>query len=125
MSDRRPKSEQIPIPKEWRTVVCRILHDRGAKGRKNIIITSRASSDWSLAFPGGFPWDLPAALEDVLKDDSILGRRVPDIRPPGEAYEFMFTHLGKLMYGKANLLTPARKVVVVISAHIPNKGDKL
>jgi len=64
-------------------------------------------------------------LEKVLQDDSIRRRRVPDIVPPGEAYEFMFTHLDKLMYGKVNLLTPARKVVIVISAHIPNKGDKL
>jgi len=105
--------------------VCRILHDRGDKGRKNILITERAKNDWDVAFPGGYPWDLPAALEDVLQDDSIRGRCVPDIKPPGEAYEFMFTHSGKLMYGKVNLLTPERKVVIVISAHIPYKGDKL
>ena len=125
MNSRLKKSEPNPIPKEWRMIVCRILHDRGSKGRKNILITERAKNDWGVAFPGEYPWDLPATLEDVLQDDSIQGRCVPDIKPPGEAYEFMFTHSGKLMYGKVNLLTPERKVIVVISAHIPNKGDKL
>lgn len=126
MSDMSKKSEPIPIPKQWRTIVCNILHGRHDKNsRRNIIITARANGDWSMAFPGGFPWDLPAALEDALKDDSILGRHVPNIKPSGEAYEFMFTHLGTLMYGKVNLLTPEKKCVIVISAHIPNKGEKL
>jgi len=102
-------------------MVCGILRNRG----KNVTVTQRAQHEWQMAFLDAYSWDLFVALEDAIKDDAILGRLVPDIVPPGEAYEFFFTFKGKQMYGKVNLLTPERKAVIVISAHIPNKGDKL
>lgn len=79
-----------------------------------------------MAFPDAYPWDLFGALERALADDALAGRPVADIRPPGEAYEFLFTHEGTWMYGKVNLLLPERRAVIVVSAHVPmKKGDSL
>jgi hypothetical protein len=78
-----------------------------------------------MAFPNGYPWDLLNALEAALADASLTGRRIADIRPPGEAYEFMFAHDGKTLYGKVNLITSGPRTVMVVSAHTPNRGDSL
>lgn len=78
-----------------------------------------------MAFPDGYSWDLFVALEAALADAGLTGRRIADIRPPGEAYAFMFIHGGKRLYGKVNLITSGPAVVMVVSAHIPNKGDSL
>ena len=117
-----PKPEPRPIPPEWRKVVRAILRGRN---RKSLLITDRAVHEWSMAFPDAYLGDLYETLERTLADDGILGRRVPDMRPPGEAYEFMFFHEGVRLYGKVNLILPDRKAALVVSAHLPNKGDTL
>jgi hypothetical protein len=78
-----------------------------------------------MAFPNGYPWDLLNALAVAFADSNLTGRLVADIRPPGEAYEFVFAHGGKTLYGKVNLITSGSRTVMVVSAHAPNKGDSL
>ncbi len=88
-------------------------------------MTQLAKDEWSTAFPDAYLGDLYDALERNLGDDGIKGRAIADIRPPGEAYEFMFTYQGTILYGKVNLLLPDSRIVLVVSAHLPRKGDTL
>jgi hypothetical protein len=110
------------IPRPWRETVRDILHRRCAK---DIIPTKRARDDWMAACPDAFLSDLYTALETTLDDDGLLGRLVPDLTPRGEAHEFMFFFGGRQFYAKLNLVLPERKVVWVVSAHPPYKGDQL
>lgn len=111
-----------PIPRGWRDAVRHILH---ARAWNRITVTIRAQHEWDMTFPCGYPWDLFDALEKTVARTDLVGRRIPDLRPPGEAYEFFFEHDGKTLYGKVNLLLPERKTVIVVSAHPPYKGKDL
>jgi len=109
------------IPAEWRRAVCAALAERGDR----VQITKRAKLDWVSAFPCAFEYELYTVLEETLKGETVEGRRVDGMRPEGETYEFFFEFENRRVYGKINLLTPERRIVLIISSHIPNKGDEL
>jgi hypothetical protein len=109
------------IPAAWRTSVRAALAERGERVR----ITQRAKHEWEAAFPHAFAYQLYTVLEETLASETVKGRRVENMHPEGEAYEFFFEFEGRKVYGKINLLTPERRIVLVISSHIPNKGDGL
>jgi len=115
------KTSEAPIPKEWRDAVVHVFRTRN---KSAIIVTDRTQHEWDMAFPSAYPWDLYTALEAALGRDGLTGCLVPDIRPPGEAYAFLFEYDGKKLYGKVNLL-PNRMAVIIVSAHIRYKGDTL
>ena len=109
------------IPAEWRRAVCEALAERGDR----VQITRRAKLEWVAAFPCAFEYELYAVLEETLKSETVEGRRVDGMRPEGETYEFFFEFEDRKVYGKINLLAPERRIVLVISSHVPNKGDEL
>jgi len=117
----QPAKRVGAIPVAWRQSVCAALAERGECVR----LTMRARHEWEAAFPNAFEYELYTVLEATLKKGTVEGRRVVDMRPEGEAYEFFFEFEGRKVYGKINLLTPERRIVLIISAHIPNKGDTL
>ncbi len=109
------------IPATWRQSVCVALAERG----NCVQLTVRARHEWESAFPNAFEYELYAVLEETLASATLQGRRVEGMRPEGETYEFFFEFEGRKVYGKINLLAPERRIVLIISAHIPNKGDEL
>jgi len=122
MNEKGYKSMPVPIPKPWRDTVRGILHQRN---KNAIFLTKRSEDDWQATFPNAFHYELYDALNEALGDDRIQGRYIADMVPRGETYEFFFPCKNRMMYGKLNLLLPARKIVFIISAHPPYKGHTL
>ena len=112
----------MPIPKEWRDAVRKILHRRC---KNDIMMTARASNEWQMTFPDAFHGELYDAIELAMADSRLMGRLVPDSTPLGKTYAFMFFFRATQLYGKVNLLLPDKKIVFIISAHPPNKGNIL
>ena len=110
-----------PIPADWRQPVCRILSSHSLA---NILIRQRALRDWQALFPGAFTYELVDVFLEVLSNRTQTGRLVPTMNEPGVAYEFIFEHANRTLYGKVNLL-PSGKAVIIYSAHRPLKGETL
>lgn len=111
----------MQIPKIWRDKVCAILFSCDST---RITITRRARLEWEASFPSTFLFELYMAMAKYLSNEEVEGNKVEGMVPPGEVYEFFFTHELQEMYGKVNLL-PSGQLVIIYSAHIPLKGDKL
>ncbi|MFC4994456.1 hypothetical protein [Rubritalea tangerina] len=120
----KPKQNtEQPIPPEWRTKVCSIL--RTGRDDKEVIYDPRASREWSATFPLAWSYNLKDAQRQALEvSGDVIGKKVHlDWQPEGsETWAFWFYHDGKKLYGKVTLL-PDNKVIVIVSAHLPNKGD--
>jgi hypothetical protein len=112
---------EVTIPVGWKTAVCAILR---TWDQSLIPMTRTAQNDWAATFPGN-PWlgSLYDALIAYLSQPDIKGRFAPNMIPPGEAYEFIFTFDGREVLGKINLTKEGKAHIV--SAHIPRKGEKL
>jgi len=80
---------------------------------------------WQSAFPDTFEYQLYTVLEETLEGGTVKGKRVDWLHPAGEGYAFFFEFEGRKVYGKINLLTPERRIILILSAHIPRKGDEL
>lgn len=109
------------IPADWCKAVCAAL----AEGNERITMPDSAWRLWQSAFPDTFKYQLYAVLEETLDGGTVKGRRVDWLHPAGEGYEFFFEFEGRTVYGKINLLTPERRIILILSAHIPRKGDTL
>jgi hypothetical protein len=116
----------IPIPEAWRTRVAAILR-RGSG--KHILVTARATRDWESLTLDPFVCSLFSALVSALRTSELEGRRVDGMAEDGETYAFVFRYttgagIPVKVYAKLNL-TPDGKVVIIYSAHAPNKQDEL
>ncbi len=60
----------------------------------------------------------------ALGVDGITGRHIMDMRPPCDAYEFLFFFEKRTVLGKIGLL-PSGHIIIIFSSHIPRKGDTL
>lgn len=109
------------IPRVWCNAVVAILRRRTLGGR--IEVRQRARRDWSATFPSAFDYQLIDALADWLGQPGVEGNQVFDMTPPGVVYEFFFYHESRKLYGKVGLHDTT--LVIVFSAHVPLKGDKL
>lgn len=110
-----------PIPEDWRRQVARILSS-GSLDR--ILIRRRVQEDFCALFPGAFRLELLDCLRTALETDGLEGRPVIGMKEPGTIYEFIFHYRQTPIYSKINLC-PDGSVVIVYSAHRPNKGDTL
>jgi hypothetical protein len=104
------------IPEAWRKTVCGILK---SGDRSRIELKRRALNEWNAATNHTFLYELYSAIEDALNDTGIEGKKhVMD--EPGETYAFFFMHERQRMYSKI-CLCPDGTVIIVYSAHLPNK----
>ena len=108
------------IPDEWKRKVREALNS-GEQSRVRVRL--RASQDWDATFPDAFQYRLLAAIADALKAPGIMGGR-KTMKEPTETYAFFFTFAKIRMYTKVGLM-PDGTVVIVYSAHKPEKGDVL
>ena len=110
-----------PIPNAWLRKVAGILR-RGTYGE----IQRKRSYSQKLErdFPDVFESRVTAAFLQFLEGSNPQGCPVQMDRPPGETWEFWFNLKGKQTYGKI-LLRSDHKRIVLFSAHLPEKGDKL
>ena len=109
------------IPERWREAVIAVLR---SADRSKIKITKRAYDEFFAQFPDLWRYDLYAFLAQSLSDPNLVGRIVHDLKPPGEAYEFICTCRGEPVYVKIDLVNEGQSVVIV-SAHRPTKGNRL
>ncbi len=112
---------QVEIPKQWRDTVCAIL----ASGDKKLIRWDPTGWKRYEATPGClWAYEADDAFRAFLCGPCPTGCLREMDTPPGETYEFFFTFKRQTLYGKI-LLRTDRKRIVVFSAHLPLKGDKL
>jgi hypothetical protein len=112
---------QIEIPKAWREAVCAALVSGDVHrirweptGRKRYEATP--GCDWG--------YEAEDEFRKYLSQEGPTGCYKTMDEPPGETYDFFFQFKGKKFYGKI-LLRNDKKRIVIFSAHLPQKGDKL
>jgi hypothetical protein len=111
-----------PIPEQWRKSVLEILRTGDSA---QILLTRRARLEWEALFPDQtFSYEIYDAFKAALGTPSIQGKKVTGMDEAGEVWAFFFDHQGKRVYGKINLCSDG-KVIIIYSAHIPLKGDTL
>ena len=108
------------IPDDWKRDVCAVLQS----GNNIHVVETTARRPWEAAFPNDTKFDLFDTLVDALNPVGLIGRVVTDMKEPGEVYEFLFSRDRRLFVGKINLC-PGRKSLIIYSAHISLKGDKI
>ncbi len=111
----------VAIPAEWRKAVIGAL--RSGDGSR-IASRNTADRDWGAAFPNSFLFERHEAMAMALGVDGITGRHIMDMRPPCDAYEFLFFFEKRTVLGKIGLL-PSGHIIIIFSSHIPRKGDTL
>ncbi|MDD3545669.1 MAG: hypothetical protein PHG96_09985 [Kiritimatiellae bacterium] len=109
------------IPAEWLKAVCEALAQEGDR----VTITGTAWARWESIFPDTFKPDLYAVLARFLSKGPVVGRRIYGMRPDGEVYAFFFEYKKRTLYGKINLRLPEKRIVLILSAHLPDKGEEL
>tara|TARA_R110002049_G_scaffold16865_3_gene66463 strand:- start:600 stop:794 length:195 start_codon:yes stop_codon:yes gene_type:complete len=62
-------------------------------------------------------------MASALDDPAITGKQIFGMREDGEVWAFWFTFQRVRLYGKINL-TSGGEIIIIYSAHVPNKGDK-
>jgi hypothetical protein len=115
----------VEIPKHWRHTVAAILR-RGSSG-KEILLRKRARNEWQALTLDPFDGSLFHAIAAALEQETLHGKaHVMD--EPGETYAFAFSYQAAsghvTVYAKVNL-TIDGKVVIIYSAHRPDKEDEL
>lgn len=113
-------SEQL-IPNDWKQAVINILR---TTPRNALITSSRARKEWESAFPESFPYQRNDAIIETLNKIDARGREIFGMQPAGTVWEFFIHFNQRKVYIKINLLA-CKKKIILISTHIPNKGDKL
>lgn len=109
------------IPEGWKRAVSSILSE-GYSGR--VEVTVRAQNEFESLFPDTFRYHLLEAFVEALGNSDLEGNRVYGMTPEGETYEFIFTYRSQPVYGKVCLRKDGR-LVVIISAHRPLKGNRI
>ncbi len=108
-----------PIPPKWRKTVCSILR----AGRKSeILVRKRPQEDFSALFPDAWAYQRNDAMARALDGPTVMGALKTGMLEPGETWAFWFHFREKKLYGKINL-TPTGKLIIIYSAHLPNKGE--
>jgi len=120
MKDQEANKEDL-IPAGWLKAVCEAL----IQGGDRVTITGTAWNRWESIFPNTFKPDLYAVLARFLSKGSVVGRRIYGMRPEGEVYAFFFDYKEHRLYGKINLRLPEKRIVLILSAHLPDKGEEL
>jgi hypothetical protein len=111
---------QASIPEEWKRDVCVILR----AGTSIDVKFTTALQPWQDAFPNDTRFDLYDALMEALSPEIVFGRCITDMDEPGETWTFTFRRDSRDFFGKI-CLCPSRKAIIVYSAHISLKGNKL
>lgn len=111
---------EVLIPSEWRITVTAIL--RSGDGNR-IIRTQQADSDWRHTCPDAWPYDRHEAMAKALDMDGVTGRHITNMKPPCDAYEFLFHFDRRKFIGKIGLL-PDGRVIIIFSSHIPRKREE-
>ena len=109
----------VPIPVDWCSSVAAILR-RGDQSK--IQTTFQADTDWGQAFPAAWLYDRADAMAAALDVPGVLGRLITGMTPAGEVYAFWFYFETQKLYGKINLL-PNGRILLLLSSHIPRKGQ--
>lgn len=109
------------IPNKWKKAVLAIL----AEGLgERVEVTVRARQDFEDLFPDTFGYHLIEAFTEALQIPELEGNRKYGMKPEGEIYEFIFDYRKLPVYGKVCLRKDG-KLVLIISAHRPLKGNAL
>jgi hypothetical protein len=111
---------QQEIPEAWRKEVVALL--KTADTRKIVWDPTGRQRYESDYFPD-WPYEIYASLQEYLGRSHATGCHVQMKFPPGETWEFLFSHKTSIAYGKI-LLTKDRKRILLFSAHKPLK-DRL
>ncbi len=109
------------IPADWKQAVSAILQ-KGVTDQ--LEVTFRAKTNFEDLFPDTFTCDMLDAFVDALANPNLQGNRVIGMKPEGETYEFIFAYRSLPVYGKVCLRKDGR-LVVIISAHRPLKGNEV
>jgi len=111
----------VDIPEEWRMTVSSILKEMDLK---HIQLTDRTLNEFEALFPhASFTSDIVRSFLPALRHP-LEGNPVYSMIPPGETYEFFYTHQGIKLYAKISLLEDG-KTVRIYPSHRPLKGDTL
>lgn len=111
---------EAQIPDDWKRDVCTVLRS----GCNIHIVETTARRTWEAAFPNDTKFDLFDTLVGGLAPAGLMGRPITNMRESGEVYEFRFSRDARDFIGKINLC-PGRKELIIYSAHISLKGDKI
>lgn len=110
-----------PIPNAWLRRVAGIL-------RRGTSLEIQRTADYSQRlqrdFPDVFESRVITAFLQFLEGAAPHGCPVQMDRPAGETWEFWLILNGKKTYGKI-LLRTDQKRIMLFSAHLPEKGNKL
>lgn len=109
------------IPDTWKATISEILKEGFTE---RLEVTIRAFQNFQDLFPDAFNYHMLEAFIAALGIPDLTGKRVYGITPEGEAYEFIFTYRSRPVYGKVCLRKDGR-LVVIISAHRPLKGNEV
>lgn len=109
------------IPDKWKSDVSDILKEGFTE---RLQVTIRAVQNFQDLFPDAFNYHMLEAFIATLGIPTLKGKRVNGMRPEGETYEFIFTYRSLPVYGKVCLRKDGR-LVVIISAHRPLKGNEI
>lgn len=111
------------IPDEWKRKVRDALNSSDKS--RCIVRFTTAELTWQATFPDTFNFQMLRAISDALAAPSIEGA-LKRMDEPTETYAFFVTFRKNKMYAKVGLY-PDGKIVIVYSAHKPdkNKGDTL
>jgi hypothetical protein len=111
---------ETQIPEDWKRSVSAVLRN----GRNIKVRFTTAAQPWNDAFPNSTSYELYDALREELSQPGAIGRKVENMNEPGETYTFKFFPEQKEFFAKI-CLCPDRNSIIIYSAHISRKGDKL
>jgi hypothetical protein len=116
----------VPIPQDWIRKTVHILRN-GQYGKNLLVRKTTAIEPWqALTGRKAFLATLPAALIEALLKPNLRGRP-RQMDEEGPCYEFVFLHefdIPRQVYAKI-ILTEHDTVVIVVSAHPPERQDEL
>lgn len=99
---------------------------RGTSG-KEILLRRSAHREWSAVSLGAYDFRLFDAIATVLKTDGLQAKKHA-MDEEGETYAFVFSYHTPVgptpVYTKINLI-PGGKIIIIYSAHRPEKQDEL
>jgi hypothetical protein len=111
---------QQDIPEAWRKEVLALL---ATEDHKKIVWDPKGRARYEADFHPDWPYEVYASFKAYLGQAKPTGCPIRMDFPPGDTWEFLFTHKHVITYGKI-LLSTDRKRILLFSAHKPLK-DKL
>jgi hypothetical protein len=110
-----------PIPEEWAKAVSSILYEGDPI---KITWTMRALQDWQAATGSVFRFEPEQAMADALSIPGVMGRAVRLRHEEGDSYEFFFRYGDLSLYAKI-CLRSSKRMIKIVSTHVPLKGPNL